>query len=612
MTIGDQRDVIAFLSEGTSYNPPAASVERIDTHASVIFLAGDFAYKIKRHVALGYLDFSSLEKRRAACLREIEINQVTAPGIYLDVVAIAKREDGSLALGEAGDVVEWAVRMRRFDQRQMLDRLARANALDGALMPQLAGHIAAFHAAANVDRHAKGEQLLSDVVTDTVVSFTGASGVIPPEATREYSKQMVAALGQVGRLLDLRARAGNVRRCHGDMHLGNIVLLEGKPTLFDAIEFSETIATVDVLYDLAFLLMDLWHRGLFGHANLVLNRYLERSGEPEQMTGLAALPLFMALRAGVRAMVTIDTLPHRTGEALAAARDEAQRYFELAMTLIEPVQPRLVAVGGLSGTGKTVLSAGLAPLIGQAPGAVHLRSDVERKLMFEVEPTERLGPDAYEPEVSEQVYARLIDKARMALQAGYSVVFDAVSASLQHREMIENLGRHTGVPVQGIWLQAPRERLIERVEGRVGDASDADASVVDQQLAWRTGPIGWSIVNADAEPWRGAARGLQHPRYRRRSSRQTSVLSKCPHIVGGCGGRRADRQRLQTRPPPWRRRPCAFERADQHEGKRGHGDRPTEGLGKSQEIGEQRKWRRRRRTRQRSPMPPAPARAWRG
>ncbi len=512
LTAADQGDVIAFLSEGSHYDPPVASVERVDTHASIIFLTGSRAYKIKRQVDLGYLDFSNLEKRRRACERELEVNRATAPGLYLGLLGVARGLDGSLKLGEAGDVVEWVVEMAEFDQACLLDRLARAGRLDAGLMPELAEHVAAFHASANADRHADGEKLLSDVITSTVVAFTRAADVIPPEATREYSQALLNELAAVGALLRERAAKGFVRRCHGDMHLGNIVLLEGEPTLFDAIEFSETIATVDTLYDLAFLLMDLWHRGLVGHANAVLNRYLEAAGEDGNYAGLRALPLFMAVRAGVRAMVTIDSLPHRHGEERRRAQSEAQALFERALALVRPRELRLIAVGGFSGTGKTVLSAALAPHIGAPPGAVHLRSDVERKAMFGVERTAPLGPDGYAPEVSEQVYRRLIDKARTVLQAGYSVVFDAVSASPRHRRMIEDLGRYTGVPLRAVWLEAPKQVLIDRVDGRSGDASDADAAVVEQQHGWPTGPIAWAAVDASGAPdqvAREAARALR-------------------------------------------------------------------------------------------------------
>jgi len=500
LTADDQREVIAFLSERSTYNPPPMSIERIDTHASIVFLTGAFAYKIKRAVELDYLDFSTLEKRRLACERELAVNGATAPGLYLGLVGVVRKLDGGLGLGEAGDVVEWAVKMRRFDQGDLFSRRAHAGQLDLALMAPLAAHIAAFHDHANVDRHADAEKLLSDVITSTVVVFTGASDVIEPADTKAYSNAVLGVFAEVAELLRERGRQGFVRRCHGDMHLNNIVLLDGQPTLFDAIEFSEKIATVDTLYDLAFLLMDLWHRGLTGHANAVFNRYLDEAGESGNYEGLRALPLFLSVRAAVRAMVTIDTLPHLTGGERNAAVETAADYFATAQDMIAPNAPSLIAVGGLSGTGKSRLSAALAPNIGAAPGAVHLRSDIERKAMFGVERTAKLGAEGYTQEASERVYSRLIDKARAVLQAGHSVIIDAVSAAPDHRQMIEKLGTDTGVQSRGIWLSAPREELIKRVDGRSGDASDADAGVVEQQLSWRTGPISWDIVDAAGAP----------------------------------------------------------------------------------------------------------------
>jgi hypothetical protein len=500
LTAGDQREVIAFLSERSTYDPSPTTIERIDTHASIIFLAGAFVYKIKRAVELDYLDFSSLEKRRLACERELAVNAATAPELYLGLVGIVRKLDGALALGEAGDVVEWAVKMRRFDQEDLLSHRARSGQLDFGLMAPLAAHIAVFHDQASVNRHADAEKLLSDVITSTVVSFTGASEVIAPSDTRSYSQVVLGRLAEGAELLRLRARQGFVRRCHGDMHLNNIVLLEGQPTLFDAIEFSEDIATVDTLYDLAFLLMDMWHRGLKGHANAVFNRYIEEADEIDNYEGLRALPLFLSVRAAVRAMVTIDALPHLSGGQKTSALEEARGYFASAQELIAPQAPKLISVGGLSGTGKTRLSAALAPIVGGAPGAVHLRSDVERKAMFDLERTVKLGPEGYTPEASDRVYVRLIDKARAVLQAGHSVIIDAVSAAPKHRQMIENLGANTGVRPRAIWLSAPREELIKRVDGRRGDASDADAAVVEQQLGWQTGPIAWDSVDASGAP----------------------------------------------------------------------------------------------------------------
>jgi predicted kinase len=301
-------------------------------------------------------------------------------------------------------------------------------------------------------------------------------------------------------LLKQRAADGHVRRCHGDLHLGNIVLLEGQPTLFDAIEFDELLATIDILYDLAFLLMDLWMRGHKPHANIVLNHYLVRAGEKDNIAGLAALPLFLSCRAAIRAMVTLDRLPHIADAEVEKTLTELKAYFDLARQFLEPDPPRLIAVGGLSGTGKSTLAGALAPYFGAAPGALWLRSDVERKLMFNVGIKERLSEVAYKPKVNQRIYETLNETAKAALTAGQSVILDAVFSRETERRAALQVAQESEVPFTGLWLRAPAEKMIERVELREGDASDADAAVVKRQLEYDTGDIDWHIVDAGSSP----------------------------------------------------------------------------------------------------------------
>ena len=232
-----------------------------------------------------------------------------------------------------------------------------------------------------------------------------------------------------------------MRRGHGDLHLRNVALIDGKPVLFDAIEFDPLIASGDVLYDLAFLLMDLVDRKFDRAANIVFNRYLLAAGMEEQLDALAALPFFLALRATIRARVALDKRKLVEGEERATAEDEARDYRTLAAHLIAPPKPRLVAIGGLSGTGKSALAASLAPFLLPAPGAVHLRSDIERKRLFGVGETERLPEAAYSQDVTARVYARLLDLARRTLRAGHSAIVDAVHARPQEREAIESVAK---------------------------------------------------------------------------------------------------------------------------------------------------------------------------
>jgi aminoglycoside phosphotransferase family enzyme len=495
----NQTKVIAFLSDPGSYTPAPGSVERIDTHGAIIFLAGDKAYKIKRQVKLAYLDFSTLGKRQKTCQREVEINRKTAPDLYLGVIPITCQDNGSLQFGGEGEPVEWAVEMERFEQKNLFDVMATEDRLPLELMAPLAAHIHDYHDNAPPDPANDGTSKPEQVVASIVDALSFAAASLNQQAVGAFSDRLQSTLETMAPLLSRRAAAGYVRRCHGDLHLRNIVLLDGKPTLFDAIEFDEELATIDVLYDLAFLLMDLWHRGKRRHANTVLNRYFWRNGDPENLSGLAALPLFLSMRAGVRAMVCVDRLKVTELAAMPETNEELISYFRLAQDFLNPAGPRLVAVGGLSGTGKSTLAAAIAPLFGSAPGALHLRSDVERKLLFGTEPEEPLGANAYEPDVTARVYNTMYEKAELALAAGHPVIMDAVFAQEDQRADAERVAIAAGVPFDGLWLTAPKQVMIARVDTRTHDASDADSEVVKQQLSYDIGDLQWRVLDAGGE-----------------------------------------------------------------------------------------------------------------
>lgn len=484
-----QAEIIAVLSDPASY-PGHPTVERVDTHAARIFLAGPEAIKIKRPVRYSYLDFSTPERRRQALQRELEINRPESLEIYRDVVAVVRKPDGSLALGGEGAPVEWALRMHRFDGELLLSKFAERGPLGDTLIADLARRVCAYHRRAVPQRDASLGVAAMQAVLDEVATELGKlSDVLSPGLLERFVTATHGALDKAHAVLDARACAGYVRRCHGDLHLGNIVVIGDKPTLFDALEFDEHLATIDTLYDLAFLVMDLDHRGQRTAANLLLNRYLIETGDSADIEGLAALPLFLALRAAIRAMTALQ----RGG---AEGTEQAQSYLDAASTYATPTLPRLVAVGGFSGTGKSTLARALAPMLGPAPGALHLRSDVERKRLLDVPEQERLPPETYTQEMSDRVYARLLDKARLALRAGHAVVLDAVYSKPQERQAVETLASELGVPFQGLWLTAAPDILDARVTARRGDASDADARVVAEQLQRGAGVIGWPQIDA--------------------------------------------------------------------------------------------------------------------
>ncbi|MEI2386320.1 AAA family ATPase [Breoghania sp. JC706] len=497
-----QAKVLALLEDPVTYGV-AEPVTRIDTHAAAVFLAGDQALKLKRAVTFPFLDYSTLELRKAACLREIEVNRPNAPMIYRDAVPVTQDADGSLAIDGTGEPVEWLVRMHRFDETQTLDRLAERGPLPGGMAEELAGIFAASHARAPEVSEAAAEQWIDDLedyVEQNRAAFLAAPELFPPERVRMLNAEANAMLSWIRPLLRQRGRTGRIRRCHGDAHLGNIVLIDGHPVLFDAIEFDDRVATGDVLYDLAFPLMDLAVRGLDQDANRLMNSYLGMTHRLAELEDLTALPFFMLMRACIRAKVAAARLAHVTGEAAEAAKADAVSHFRFAERFLEPAEPMLVAIGGYSGSGKSTVARALAPGLGSPPGAVVLRSDVERKLLFDVGPTDRLPPDAYGKDVTSEVYTRLREKAEVALAAGRPVIVDAVFAAGAERTDIAALARKLEVPFHGFWLEADVDTMAARVARRVNDASDADVAVLHRQLGYELGEITWTRTDASGTP----------------------------------------------------------------------------------------------------------------
>jgi aminoglycoside phosphotransferase family enzyme/predicted kinase len=492
-----QQPVFRLLADPATYG--GAEVRRIDTHAASVFLAGDRALKVKRAVRFPFLDYSTLEKRKAACAAEIEVNQPFAPQLYRGVVPITRAADGRLSLGGQGTPVEWAVDMHRFDENRTLDRLADQGAIDAALADRLARAVAAAHARAPVVDAAPWLDALKTFLDQNDAAFRDYPDLFAAPEAEQLGRLSRAALARLSPLLLARGRLGLVRRGHGDLHLGNIALIDGEPVAFDAVEFDSLIAAGDVLYDLAFLLMDLVERGLGVAANVVLNRYLGETRRPEDLDALAALPLFLSLRAAIRAKVTAARGAGADDKARPAIFRAARTYFDWAGRLIAPPAPRLVGVGGLSGSGKSALARALAPDLAPAPGAVVLRSDVERKARFGVGETERLPADAYAPAVTAEVYATLGDKARRAIAAGHSAIVDAVFASPRERAAIAA----AGAPFRGLFLTADLAARLARVTGRAADASDADAAVARGQEAYDLGDIAepeWTRIDASGTP----------------------------------------------------------------------------------------------------------------
>lgn len=489
-----QRQVLEFLDR-SSFGPKGGG-KRIDTHASMVFLGADRVLKVKRACRLPFLDYSTLQKRKRACEEELRVNAPNAPELYRRVVAITRKDGGGFEIDGAGMPVEWAVEMARFDDSRALDRVAAAQAIDPALATAVADAIWRSHDRAP---RADGESWLVSIlpiIERNTAKFRTVRGLDAAAIDRldVVSREAATTLQP---LLKQRAKQGFVRRCHGDLHLANIALVDGRPLLFDAIEFDPVIATTDVLYDLAFTLMDLIHFNQAAAANQVFNRYLAQAGD-EALDGLPLLPLFLSVRAAIRAHV-LFMKSEQTGDN-DAAWQEAKRYFDLAERLIAPGPPRLVAIGGLSGTGKSVLARGLAPLIGSPPGAVIIRSDVVRKRMFGVAETTALPESAYQTDVTARVYGLLASEARRALAQGCSVVLDAAYLQEAERAEIARLAGSCGVRFAGLFLTADLATRLTRIERRRDDASDATKNVALKQETFAIGTVDWPIIDASGTP----------------------------------------------------------------------------------------------------------------
>jgi aminoglycoside phosphotransferase family enzyme/predicted kinase len=488
----DQREVVAFLSDGASYGTPGAAVQQIATHASIVFLIGDRAYKLKRAVRFSYLDYSTPALREKFCRAELALNRRTAPGLYLRLRIITRGESGALAFDGAGPMVDCVVEMRRFDEAQLFDRMAEAHELTPPLMRELADAVAAFHGEAEVTANYGGRAGVAATLAVNDENLRLAAPPLDRGAIDRLHAASAASLARIGALLDARRAQGKVRRCHGDLHLRNVCFFDGRPTLFDGIEFNDAFACIDVLYDLAFLLMDLTQRGLGALANLVFNRYLDRTGD---IDGLPALPLFLSMRAAVRAHVA-GALIRAAGAGKAKdATASAQSYLALALDLLEDATPRLLAIGGISGSGKSTIAQAIAADFRPAPGARLIRSDVLRKRLMRVAPETRLPRGSYTPAAARAVYEALHREAAATLAAGYVAIVDATFLRAEERQAIATMAQDAGVPFAGLWLTGPAELLAARLDGRRGDASDADRAVLERQLAQDPGALDWQRID---------------------------------------------------------------------------------------------------------------------
>ena len=486
--------IVAGLRDPAAYPHPVDTVVHLETHISHVLLAGDYAYKLKKPLNLGFLDFSTLERRRFCCAEEVRLNRRLAPRLYLGVVPVT----GTLEqprLGGSGGTLDYAVKMHRFDPAGLLS----LRPLDGSLPERLAERIAAFHqslpAAGPAQPYGEPAAILDPMRTNFAQIRAHLGSHAPAARLDALEAWTLARQAALRPTLVRRKAEGWVRECHGDMHRGNIALDGADLLIFDGIEFNPALRWIDTLSELAFLIMDLEEAGEVAVARRLLNRYLECSGDYE---GLGVLTFYKVYRAMVRAKVIAIRLGQEDLSARERARDQAalEAYLDLAEGYVRLPRPGLYLARGPSGSGKSWLCLGLRaglPLL-------HVRSDIERKRLFglpEGARTRAAERDRiYAPEADARTYERLLVLARSLLEAGYSPLLDATFLSASRRAPFLALARERGVACTLLDCQAPEAVLRQRVRARAQascDPSEADLSVLERQLA------GWEPLDAQEQ-----------------------------------------------------------------------------------------------------------------
>ena len=474
--------LVRSLMDARAWPAGGRDRRRIDTHISSVVLAGQHAYKLKKPVDLGFLDFSALEDRRSACEEELRLNRRTAPQLYQAVCAVTGTID-SPSIDGPGEAIDWAVRMQRFDPDAVLSN-PRIE-ITSTLVDSLAEQVGRFHLAA----HQAGDS--SEFGTGAVAgdamrrNFALIHSLLPGSDGRLDALE-AWTYGTLQRLADTLARRlaeGHVRECHGDLHLGNIALIDGQAVVFDAIEFNPGFRWIDTVSDLAFLVMDLHHRGMSGLAYRFLDRYLAHTGD---YAGLEVQQLYEVYRAMVRAKVAaIRRDQIRDDDERAALDTEFDGYLALAERLSQPRRGALLITHGLSGSGKSHQAAMLPDVL----PAVRLRSDVERKRLLGIDArSDATAHGGYSPELTEQTYSRLAELAHRVIDAGYVAVVDATFLQQARRQRFRDLAEDARVPFLILDCDAPAEVLQERLRTRAAEASnvsDAGLEVLEMQLHGR-------------------------------------------------------------------------------------------------------------------------------
>lgn len=490
-----QAKLVAALLNPRRYPHPATSVERLETHISHILLAGDYAYKIKKPLNLGFLDFTSLARRQYYCAEEVRLNRRLAPDLYLDCIPICGSAENPVLGGDPATAIEYAVKMARFPQAALLDRCLDELSSQPAYIDTLARQLAQFHG--TIDRTGADKPFgLPERIQHLALENFKQSRVLlntaqDLEKLTSLERWTSATYHRLQGVMTARQTEGFIRECHGDLHLGNMILRNGQITIFDCIEFNDDLRWIDVMSDLAFLYMDLCRFNVPRLAQRLLNTYLEFSGD---YPGLAVLPYYLVYRAVVRAKIAAIRLGQGDLDATQRQRiqEECRGYLDLALAFTQRPTPFLLITHGVSGSGKSYVTSQLLEVL----DAIRIRSDVERKRLYGLGPLDTsnsvLNQGLYTAEAGERTYARLQTLAGQILDAGYPVLVDATFLKAEQRQAFRALASAKAVPFVLLACRAEPEYLRARLAQRRGhDAAEADITVLEQQLQHYTPPAAW-------------------------------------------------------------------------------------------------------------------------
>jgi aminoglycoside phosphotransferase family enzyme/predicted kinase len=485
MTTTSDNELIRALLQQSCYDHPVEQIELVETHISWVLLTGEYVYKIKKPVDFGFLNFSTLERRKHYCEEELRLNQRLAHELYLAVVPIGGSPDQPILYASKG-AFEYAVKMRQFPQSQQLDRVLARGELRPEQLDEVAVLLAGFHQRIQSASPAQDYGDPDHVYRPVHENFQQIAQHLPDDeqsaTLQELEDWSERCFVQVRPTISQRKMAGFVRECHGDLHLSNLAWYHDAPLVFDCIEFNPNLYWIDIINDIAFLVMDLQDRGQWSLAYRLLNVYLERTGDYE---GMSVLRFYLVYRAMVLAKVNAIRLAQAAGnpELIQQSRDDFLNYLNLAVRYIDRVQPMLVITRGLSASGKSVVAAELLERL----GAIRIRSDVERKRLYGIDANESASasPNAgiYTPEATLKTYARLYELAGVIIEAGYPVIIDAAFLRRDERERFQQLAQQHQVSFVILDIRAPEHVLRQRISKRRNDVSDATLDVLGQQLA---------------------------------------------------------------------------------------------------------------------------------